>query len=794
MRARKPCISWGGPAGLGLGCVLAWQVLALHEAAGHKPQQPGWSAAAVTASVPAGIPGPELFSRVVRPVLLARCVGCHSAQRRAGGLDLSSREALQAGGDAGPAVVPGDPEHSPLYRQVAGLDLPGMPMGGERLAPETVAAIAAWIRGGAVAADPTEAAPVGAETSPPESGGTHWAFRPLRAASLPDVSDAAWRRNPVDRFVRAAQERKGLQPAPEAPRHTLLRRLSFDLTGLPPTPDEVEAFVRDPDPRAYEKWVDRMLASPRYGERQARYWLDLARYADSGGYEADWDRPGAYPYRDFVIRALNQDLPYDTFLRWQVAGDHLAPQNPLAIAATGFCTAGPTVSPGFNDQARYDELDDIVSTVGTSMLGLTVGCARCHDHKFDPVTQQDYYQLVATFAGSRRVQRPLPLEWGPAGATMLTLGDVAGKKRAGRGGWVTGSPLPAPASLVARSGGYLPGVTAFPDTRLGSPTGVPPRVALASWLTDPVRGAGALAARVAVNRVWQQHFGRGLVGTPADFGARGDVPSHPGLLEWLAADFAANGAYSLKRLHRLLVSSATYRQGSHTSAETLRLDPDNHLVSRREVLRLEGECVRDAILSVSGCLNEARFGPGVRPPMPEGAIHETEAKYGLVWPRDARDGPATWRRSIYVFVKRSNPLPFLQAFDVPDPTASCAQRNVTTVAPQALALLNDRFVRDQARHLADRIRREIGDHPFAHVRRAYHLTLGRAPSAAEWTAGVEFLQQQSRRIGSGAPASAASTQTGAAEAPGGGADDPAPHALVDYCQMLFGLHEFVYLD
>ncbi|MBM3459890.1 MAG: DUF1549 domain-containing protein, partial [Armatimonadetes bacterium] len=350
-------------------------------------------------------------------LLQARCASCHSPAERAGGLDLSTPGALLRGGQSGPVVQSGDPEASRLWRRVAGREAPVMPPTGARFTSAEQELLREWIR-----SEPSPVLP--GKSDPAEAGrpvGAPWAFRPLRPVEPPAVQNENWLRNPVDRFLLAELETRKLQPAPEAERTVLLRRVTQDLIGLPPSLPERDAFLADTAPGAYERVVERLLASPHYGERWGRHWLDLASYGDSSGYEADWDRPGAYAYRDFVIRALNQDLPYNTFLRWQLAGDLLEPALPLARAATGFCTSGATISPGYDRKARYEELDDVVSTTGSAMLGLTLGCARCHDHKFDPISQRDYYRLVAVFASSRRTVRTEPAGDGWPGGKLLAL-------------------------------------------------------------------------------------------------------------------------------------------------------------------------------------------------------------------------------------------------------------------------------------------------------------------------------------------------------------------------------------
>jgi hypothetical protein len=646
----------------------------------------------------------------------------------------------------------------------------------------------------------------------------------------------------------------------------------------------------DPE-AAYETLVDRLLASPRYGERWGRHWLDVARYADSAGYESDADRPTAYHFRDFVIRALNADLPFDTFVRRQLAGDEYAPDDPRALAATGFLTAGPSAD--LPDKLleeerlrqRYIELDDVVSTTGSALLGLTVACARCHDHKFDPIPTRDYYRLMAALNSGDRAEVPLApraeveryrqakAEWdgerqaaesrlkewidgqkktlGPAvrrgkidklsapdadkaplrdrpdsaeakalakkhakalaatdadwraamdDAARRRWDELAGELKNVRKREPTGPPTalgfrdlgpkPAASWLFHRGdfhdkstpveSGFLTVLTrdkSPADYRAEARAAGPradttyQRRALAAWVTDPDRGAGALVARVIVNRVWQHHFGEGLVRTPNDFGTRGERPTHPELLEWLAADFVTHG-WKLKRLHRMIVLSAAYRQGNAADAMA---DPDNRLLGRMRPRRLEAEALRDAMLAASGTLNVEMYGPAVKPPIPADAMVARNLKDP--YPKTVADGPAVHRRSVYLFHKRVVPVPLLQAFDAPDAQQCTGRRDVTTVAPQALALLNDPFVRARAGDFAARLLTDAGADPDRQVDRAYRLAFGRPPTAAQRAAGVEFLARQTHDRSARDPKA-----------------DARRLALTDYCQALFGLNEFVYVD
>ena len=622
----------------------------------------------------------------------------------------------------------------------------------------------------------------GADAPGGKPGREFWSFRPLTRAEVPGPKDASkWDRNVIDRFVLTAQEAKGLTPSPEADRGTLVRRVYFDVVGLPPSPAELDAALKDPSPDWYEQLVDRLLASPHFGERWGRHWLDAARFAESDGYEGDMDRPTAWHYRDFVIRAFNEDLPYDKFVKWQIAGDEYEPQNPRALAATGFLAAAPVARSTVGTKRdiaenRLNEIDDMLATTGSAMLGLTVGCARCHDHKFDPVPTRDYYRMLAAFAGAARLpEPPKPL---PGGAPVkFTAKDTLGPPL-----HVTdASPAPATFHLLNRGDvekpvepaplGFLSVLT--PAEAPGDPgrwlTKDRPaeaktsgqRRAMAEWMTDIESGAGALLARVIVNRLWQHHFGQGLVRTAGDFGTQGERPSHPHLLDWLAAELIRN-QWRLKPIHRLMLTSGTYRQSTAHDPARASIDPDNRFLWRRRPARLEAEILRDSILAASGQLKRDVYGPSVKPYIPPAAMAGRN-KDGLERPK--QDEPRQWRRSVYLFVKRSLPEPMLTTFDAPAPASSCARRTVSTVPTQALVLLNDPFVRRQAAFFAERCVAEAPGDAAGRVRHAYRVALSREPTERELDAAVRFLGPKADRA-----------------------------ALTDLCHVLLGLNEFAYVD
>ena len=976
--------------------------------------------------------GTELFKGKVRALLSDHCLKCHGGAATKGEFDLATREALLEDKGEGPAVVPGDHAGSRLYRMVAHLEAPAMPSKSARLPDDAIRSIADWIDAGAPYDRPLldPSAPATPHAVVTAADRRFWSFRPL-----PKAEPAA---GLIDRRLREKLDAKGISPNGPASRRVLIRRASFDLLGLPPSPEEVEAFASDPAPDAFDRLVDRLLDRPALGERWARHWLDLARFAESHGYEHDYDRPTAYHYRDFVVRAFNEDMPYDRFVRLQVAGDELEPANPQALMATGFLAAGvhsTQITANTAEKERYDELDDMAATLGTAMLGLTVGCARCHDHKYDPIPTADYYRLIATFTTTVRSEADLDLDpaataralaehrgrlaalreardrdareafpsrleawlrsdpkpdrprWltlGPsgwrsqAGASFAPLHDGSavatgpnpesdvytfeartplrgitairlealadpklvkgGPGRATNGNFalsdirvtagpigggpavpvkLTGAratfeqeglpvlaaidadahsswavdpqfgrdhaavfefagpvgfeggtaltvrlafagntghtigrprlavttetglvPLDGPAASLARLARIEDALRVPADTRtadqrdllaahfrtidpealaldravadleakepkpdrtrvLIAGEGVPPlrlhtqgadffektyllkrgdlaqkqgetaagflqvltvgdegrwyatpppgakqsyrRTALAGWLTDVDAGAGALLARVIVNRLWQHHFGRGIVATPSDFGTQGERPTHPELLDDLAAELV-RGGWRLKPIHRLMMTSAAYQQAATFDESKAKLDPEDLLRWRQAPRRLEAEAIRDAMLAVSGLLDPTPGGPGT--------LDESMR-----------------RRSLYFTVKRSHLIPTMTLFDAPDALGGLGQRSATTVAPQALALLNSPRVRRYAAALAARARPDASVPLPEAVDRAYRLALARPPSADELLDALAFLRSR-----------------------------PEATALPDFCQALLGLNEFLYVD
>jgi hypothetical protein len=718
---------------------------------------------------------PVPLETAAQAILGAKCVACHGSTAMSG-LDLRSAEAMVKGGKRGTAVVAGKAGASLLLQAVERKGELQMPPGKGALSAAEIGVLRDWISSGA-------------KFSAPVTGATWWSFRkPVR----PPTPGGG---HPVDAFLRVKASEKGLAMAPAADRATLVRRATFDLHGLPPTPEEAATFVNDTSPDAYEKLLDRLLASPRYGERWGRYWLDLVRYADTSGFETDHFFVNAWRYRDYVIRAFNSDKPYTTFVQEQIAADEMWPMNldhegTLKLPAekaenlnrrigTGLFTIGsfPIEFTYYGDQFRAEWQADAVDTVGAAFLGLTVGCARCHDHKFDAISQREYYSLSALFAGS--VEREIPLGGlfdvqtstrsfpllaqaeaykqlarrakGAERAELLQKLGEAYLRAPGRPPTanVLGHEEMVPDTHVLIKGdfknkgervapGFLAALGAGP--RIEEPKNVwfvpRRRKALAEWLTSAEQ---PLLGRVMVNRIWQGHFGDGLVRTPNDFGRQGEPPTHPELLDWLAVEFADKG-WSMKQMHRLIMTSEAYRASSVAPAESLAKDPENLYLTRMTRRRLDGDAIRDTTLAVAGTLNLKMGGVGVIPKMTKEEL--LAARMPELWP--VHPDPAEHnRRSVYLQMKRSLTLPMLQIFDAPDPASSCARRERSTVAPQALAMMNSEFTTTQAERFAARVKKVAGESTEAAVDTAWAMAFSRVPSTAERTTAVAFLQRNS---------------------------------------------------
>jgi Protein of unknown function (DUF1553)/Protein of unknown function (DUF1549) len=736
------------------------------------------------------------------------------------------------------------------------------------------------------------------EPAKPDAAPAHWAFQVPKRPQLPEVLEAAWVRNPIDRFLLAALESVELKHSPEADRVALIRRVTFDLTGLPPTPREVGQFLADTRADAYEQVIDRLLASPQYGERWAQHWLDLAHHGDSNGFEIDAERPDAWRYRDWVANALNEDMPYDRFVTLQLAGDEAEPGDKSALIATGFGRAGPreVVSGNIDPRVkRQSELTEITGTVGSVFLGLTIGCARCHDHKFDPLPTTDFYSLQSFFAGSVLVEVPIaskaeseayekanqaaaakiaplkkrkaeieapyrktlkdekqakltPLERdlmaipakdrtpaqkrlveGLASTLMVRWEEIAeavardpgphaDRERIKREIDEIEKTVPhppahaqalidqkpeAPETFVFRRGdpkNLGPKVEPRPPTVLLAcqPAEIQPtasttgrRLALAKWLT---RGDNPLTSRVIVNRLWQHHFGRGIVATPSDFGVRGEVPSHPELLDWLATELVAQG-WKLKPLHRLMVTSAAYRQASSPGSEVARKqaidNPENDYLWRMNRRRLDAEGLRDSMLSVSGELNLKAGGPGILVPIePEiEALIFTEAEVVDLWP-ETPDPLEHARRSLYLFRKRNVRYAMFDAFDAPDSQSACPKRTVSTHALQALVLLNSDFAAGRARALAGRLFQEGKGGDVERIGLAYKVVLGRDARPSEIDLARSFLTSQTELLARQARgAQTLARPTFVAD----GIDPALAAAWVDFARAMLNRNEFLYV-
>ena len=844
-------------------------------------------------------PDPSLAKAALK-LLDRNCLICHGAVLQSG-LDMRQKETLLKGGDRGPALIPGNAEESLLFMAVAHVGELKMPPNESAMPKADLEVLRDWINAGA----PWDSADSHAPSVP-----SWWSFRRPQQPSIPETSDQGWTRTPIDAFILARLEKEGLKPAPPANRQQLIRRAYFDLIGLPPTPEQVHSFLQDSSPNAYERMIGELLESPRYGERWARHWLDVVRYADSSGFESDHYYPNAWRYRDYVIKSFNDDKPYDRFVQEQIAGDELWPQRfelpdnrtiPLkkneyleARLGTGFYALGPETleSLQYAEQHRAEELTDWADTTSAAFLGLTVGCARCHNHKFDPITQRDYYSFQAIFENSRKVEisvmspiqevtrnvgypnvvsmeearlayrlfekkvkariventkKEFPPEVVAAyeidkderssaqeelakplikairsvkfdealteqeqeqeqellnrlARAVLKVSEIEGSNlvrfeglleipRASVLGHFNADVVP-PVHLLHRgqfedkkqkSTPTLPQVlsqTTDPEGFFSESMGTRSRKQLALWLTLPDH---PLTARVMVNRIWQWHFGQGLLRTPNDFGRQGELPSHPQLLDWLANEFTARN-WSLKSMHWLIMNSSTYRMSSlRTDSEASLIDPDNRFLWRMNRTRLEAETLWDSMLSIAGTLNLKMYGRPAIPPLSE---EELVGTYGR-WPIVAV--PADhYRRGIYILAQRNLTFPMFEAFDNPQSAVSCPRRDVTTVTPQALWFLNNRIAFEQAGAFAARLVSRNGENQGGWVDDAWRLALNRPPSDQEKQEALELLSTRAHQI----------EKARWTELSPGLEDLPLSKAaaLTELCLSLFNLNEFLYID
>jgi mono/diheme cytochrome c family protein len=858
--------------------------------------------------------GEPQFNGQIRPLLQAHCTECHGeAEKPKAGLDLRLRSLVLKGGKSGPAVVPGKPADSLLIEKVSAGD---MPPGKKKLTAAQIDTLKQWIAAGAkVETDEPATLAGGFQITPADR--QYWAFQPIRRPTVPAGGDRV--RTPIDAFLAAKQREKNLTFSPDADRATLIRRVYFDLVGLPPTPEAVAAFVADPDPLACEKLVDKLLDSPQYGERWARHWLDVTGYADSeGGSPDDPVRTTAWKYRDYVIRSFNRDKPFDQFIREQLAGDELAsrpwnvadPETVERLTATGFLRMAPdgSGSPGTDQKlARNQVVTDTVKVVASAFLGVTVGCAECHNHKYDPVPQTDFYRLRAILEPGYD-----PAHWKPPGQRQVSLHTDADRKAAAaieaeavkldkarlakQEEFINQTfekevmKLPEPVRDPARSARKTPDakrsaeqkklmqehpslnvsagslylydqkaadelkkmaseaakvrtkkpVEEFVRALTETPGQVPPthlhhrgdpdqpkqvvppgglavlddvlplaepkpvggssgrRLAFANWLTD---AKNPLTARVLVNRVWMEHFGRGIVATPGDFGRLGERPTHPELLDWLASEFVQSG-WSIKKLHRLILTSTAYRQCSARKSPDP--DPDDKLLGRFPLRRLDAEAIRDATLAVSGKLNAKPAGPPV-PVMDDdaglaviGKANRDGAGYKL---GDESVGAGEEsRRSIYVQVRRTKPLAVLDTFDWAPTEPNCEARKSSTAAPQSLLLMNNDFMLTEATHFADRVKVDAGSDTRSRILRAWELAYGVDPTSAEIDRAAAFIAAEATAFESTSPTTTAPNAAAPSKVK---KKDPTPavpppsaadRALATFCQALLMSNRFLYVD
>ncbi len=827
------------------------------------------------------------FQQQIEPIFKDRCQSCHGAEQQLGGLRLDRQDGAMAGGYSGPVILPGRSAESKLIHLVAGLKEGAlMPMGGERLTGKQIGLLRAWIDQGARW---TEQIASSDKEGTERREHPHWAFNPPERAPVPEVRIAGWVRNPIDAFVLARLESEGIAPSPEADPITLIRRVSLDLIGLPPTPGEVDRFLADQAPGAYERLLDRLLASPHYGEKWARHWMDLARYADSDGYESDFLRPHAWRWRHWLIDTLNQNMPFDRFTIEQLAGDLLPNATLNQLVASGYNRNTLTDREGGfeKEMDRVEQVMDRAENLGAVWLGLTVGCARCHDHKYDPITQKDYYQLYAFFNTAREinVEAALAGEMGPFIArkaeydrrrqalledykVLPHVADWEQKTRAAGADLEAADPvwrqkwnvlgieldyahetlmkdpsersqkeqerltdyilrhgvgvseergkelklkelreklaelkkeIPAlseaptleenpdpPMSYILVRGDYKnPGIEVGPDVPAVLPRlpegSEPLRLRLARWV---VSRENPLTARVTANRIWQELFGRGLVETSEDFGTRGEPPTHPKLIDWLAMEFMDSG-WDVKNLQKLMLTSATYRQSSDIRKDLQERDADNRLWARQTRFRLPAELVRDVTLAASGLLDPTIGGRSVRPPQPPGMDELGLGGEGRDW--EVSQGSERYRRGLYILFRRTTPYPQLATFDAPDSFASCSRRERSTTPLQALNLLNDPVFFEAARGLAARVLRENPGSFSDRIDYAFRLCLARSPSPAEREDLLTYYRQKKQILAKNPESVEKLFPPQSVE----GADPSVASAWVGVSSVLLNLDEFI---
>ncbi len=816
-------------------------------------------------------PPPIEFDRNVAPILINNCLECHHHGKASGGLNLALIEEVRRGGESGPAISNDPTSPSLLMVKIDAGEMPPQEKGKRRpLSQDQVATLRTWVKSGADWPRNRELG-LHEQTVQIDKARDFWSFQPVRRPPVPEAKGAD---NQIDGFIEEKLSKQGIEPVATAEPRQLLRRAWMDLVGLPPSLDEQDRYLKEPSSKAYEDLVDRLLENRGYGERWGRYWLDLVRYADSNGYERDGAKPSVWRYRDYVIDSLNRDKPYDRFVLEQIAGDELPDRSKETVIAMGFHALGAwqdEVDPLEAAQYRADELDDMLRTTAQTFLGVTIGCARCHHHKFDPISMVDYYSLSAILSPLKRPNvgredrdRPVgslaelaavqkrderlaglhqliaqlraktEAEWLESGKSQLPddavgafrlsskdrnptqngliqkhsaqwQAEIAAAMPEDRRQQVTefeqsiqklrqetpdlprgyflfeDSPNAAPTFLLLSGRASNPGPQMQPAVPVVLTQSQPPialvpgqssgrRLALAQWLVD---SKNPLTARVIVNRVWQHHFGEGIVATPSDFGQIGARPTHPELLDWLADWFVHDAQWSLKKLHRLIMTSQAYRRSSTATQQQRELDPENQWLGRFPQRRLEVEAIRDAVLATSGKLNPEMFGPAVYLPIPASVI-EAHTDKEAAWRTSPE--PAIYRRTIYAYVKRTLLVPMLEVLDLCDTTNSAEKRSVTSIAPQALTLYNGEFMNSQAAFFADRVIREAGDDPDNQIVRAYRLALCRPPTETEFQAMKLFWIKE--------------TESRASDLSSNAGRD----ALIQICRVILNLNEFVYVE
>jgi len=714
------------------------------------------------------------FETEIAPILIKRCLECHQDKDPSGGLSLISKAGLHQGGDSGPAISAEADEESYFLERIISGEMPpekkGVP---QQLPAEEIALLERWVRSGAAWPDDRKL-DLFEKTTEVRGGRDWWSLLPIQQPTPPAVKHTDKISNPIDNYILARLETAQIQPAPLASKQELIRRVYFDVIGLPPSYEQVEAFATDESPDAWEKVVDQLLASPQFGERWARHWLDLVRFAETCGYERDQEKAFAWRYRDWVVDSINDDKPYDRFVLEQLAGDELPDRTEQSVIGTGMLRLGTwNDEPNEPQDYKFERLEDLVHVTSSAFLGLTVKCARCHDHKFDPIPQVDYHRMAALFWPGAIEPRNSALLGGPS-AQELGYENVFG--------WTDLTAKPSPFHLLKQGDRHKPAEVIEAGAlsavqHLDKPFEIPAegakstqrRLQFARWIVDP---QNPLAARVIVNRLWHHHFGAGLVRTPNNFGYRGALPTHPQLLDWLASELV-QGDWKLKRIHKLILMSRVYRQSSlHPEGEEYRLqDASNQYWWHANRYRLDAEGLRDAMLQVTGELDPTRGGPSFRPTMDAGALEGLSRKEAA-W--QASPAEQQKRRSLYMYTKRSLLLPMMTTFNFCDTISPCGARDVTIAPTQALALMNNAFAHDRSMALAQRVLAAGEDDQIQQVQHIWQFTLSRNAKPDEVVLAIKHLAKQREHF--------------QAES------SPELLALASLCHVVINSNEFIYVD